>query len=482
MLDPRRAGGRKPLVKLNNEAMKNSRLHRQWFSLILTALASGCGPTGSSSEPVRMASGGTADTATTLVRVTPIKPARKTLVRWTEQPGHIEAFEETPLFAKVAGYVEKMHVDIGDPVTGRQFDEQGKVVHEGQLLAEIAVPELDEEYQQKEAAIGQAQADVVQATAAIKVAKAAEVSSRAKVEETEAVLGQAQADYDFAESEFTRLKKLADRGAVTREVAEEKEKQFRAAESVRRQTQAKIASAKAVVVEKRALIEKAEADLEAMRKRQQVAEADLQRVKALLSYTKIRAPYDGVVTARNVHTGHLVEPGIGSAGKALLVVVQTRVMRIFVDVPEGDAPSITVGSEAQVGIPSLPSEKRKGTVTRTAWNLDSAAHTLRTELDLPNDDGVLRPGMYAHARVKVAERENALSLPKSAVMTAEGKSFCFTIDADGLVVRTPVETGVVAGDDIEIVSGLTGDEQVIGVNAAAFREGQQVEVAQAGKP
>src|SRR5262249_33493819 len=122
-----------------------------------------------------------------------------------------------------------------------------------------------------------------------------------------------------------------------------------------------------------------------------------------------------------------------------------------------------------------------GTVTRTAWNLDAATRTLRTEVDLPNEDGVLRPGMYAHARVKVAEREDALSLPKSAVMTADVKSFCFTIDADGLVVRTPVETGVVAGDDIEIPSGLTGDEQVIGVNAAAFREGQQVEIAQAGK-
>ncbi len=428
-----------------------------------------------------MASADSGTSSIPLVRVTPIKPVRKTLVRWTEQPGHIEAFEETPLFAKVSGYVEKMHVNIGDRVTGPLFDEQGMVVREGELLAELAVPELHQEYQQKEAAIGQAQADVVQATAAIKVARAAEVSSRAKVEETEAVLGQAQADYEFAESEFTRLKKLADRGAVTREVAEEKEKQFRAAESVRRQTQAKIASAKATVAEKRALIEKADADLEAMRKRVLVAEADLQRVKALLTYTKIRAPYDGIVTARNVHTGHLVQPGVGSGGKPLLVVVQMRVMRIFVDVPEGDAPALAVGSEAQVGIPSIPSETRKGTVTRTAWNLDAATRTLRTEVDLPNDDGVLRPGMYAHAKIKLAEKENVLSLPKSAVMTAEGKSFCFTIDANGEVIRTPLETGIVAGDDIEILSGLTGEEQVIAGNAAAFREGQQVEVAQAGQ-
>jgi len=429
-----------------------------------------------------MASGEPGASSAPLIRVTPIKPARKTLVRWTEQPGHIEAFEETPLFAKVAGYVEKMHVDIGDPVNGPQLDEAGKVIREGQLLAELAVPELHEEYQQKEAAIGQAQAEIVQAAAAVKVAKSAESSSRAKVEETEAVVGQTQADYEFAESEFARLKKLADRGAVTREVAEEKEKLFRAADSIRKQTQAKIASARATVAEKRALIEKADADLEAARKRLLAAEADLARVKALLTYTKLRAPYDGVVTARNVHTGHLVQPGVGSGGKPLLVVVQTRVMRIFVDVPELDAAPLLVGSEARVQLPSAPSEARQGTVTRTAWNLDSATRTLRTEIDLPNDDGTLRPGMYAHAKIKVAEREEVLSLPKSAVITTDGKSFCFTIDAGGQVIRTAIETGIVAGDDIEIIAGLSGEERVIGVNTAAFHEGQYVEVASPSKP
>jgi hypothetical protein len=116
-------------------------------------------------------------------------------------------------------------------------------------------------------------------------------------------------------------------------------------------------------------------------------------------------------------------------------------------------------------------------VTRTAWNLDATSRTLRTEVDLSNEDGKLRPGMYATARLKVAERSNALTLPKTAVMTVDGKSFCHTIDADGRVVRTSIETGIRAGDEVEIVSGLAGDEQVIGVNAAAFREGQQVEIA-----
>ena len=110
------------------------------------------------------------------------------------------------------------------------------------------------------------------------------------------------------------------------------------------------------------------------------------------------------------------------------------------------------------------------------------SRTLRTEVDLDNADGKLRPGMYAHARLKVAERADALALPRGAVLMADGKTHCFTIkregDHEGEIVRTPIETGIRAGDEIEIVSGLSGDEQIIGVNATAFREGQHVEVAE----
>ena len=188
-----------------------------------------------------------------------------------------------------------------------------------------------------------------------------------------------------------------------------------------------------------------------------------------------------------MHTGHLVQPGTGSGGKPLLVVVQIRVMRIFLDVPETDASSISDGAVAEVRIPSNPGEPRQGTVTRTAWVLNSGSRTLRTEVDLDNADGKLRPGMYAHARLKVAERIDVLALPKGAVLTADGKTYCYTItatgdskgDTEGEVVRTPIEVGIRAGDEIEIVSGLSGDEQIIGVNAAAFREGQMVQVERA---
>jgi RND family efflux transporter MFP subunit len=417
-----------------------------------------------------------------LVRVRPVHPARKTLVRWIEQSGQIGALEESPLYAKVAGYVEKIHVDVGDAVAGPQFDGEGKLVREGQLLIELDVPEIHEEFQQKRALVGQAQAEVRQALAAIKVAKSAAASARAKVDEAEALIEQTQADYEFAQSEFTRMKDLAKRGAATSEVAEEKGKQFRAAEAKRKQTQTRADSARAVLAESQLLIEKAEADEKAAEARLDVAQADAARVQSLIGYTRIRAPYDGVVTARNVHTGHLVQPGTGSGGNPLLVMARTGIMRIFIDIPETDAALVAVGAEAQVTVAASPSETRTGIVKRTAWMPDSSSRALRIEIDLSNDDGKLLPGMFANVRLKLAERTGALSLPKGAVLAGDGKAYCLTIDDENRVVQTAIETGIHAGDDVEVISGLGGDEQVIGANAAAFRAGQQVEAVEGTKP
>jgi RND family efflux transporter MFP subunit len=472
-----------PAVIVRLVAMNRALLTATWLWAAL--LLAGCGPQEKAGPRAAAGKAQQDDSSAqdeSVIKVTPITPTRKTLVRWTVQPGQIEAFQDTPLFAKVASYVEKMHVDIGDRVAGPHYDEQGKVTREGQLLVELSVPELDEELVQKEAAVGQARSEVVQAVAAIEVAKSSEASARAKLEESEAVIDQSQADYEFAASEYERMKKLADRGAVTREVAEEKEKLLKTADSLRKQTQARVTSSKALVTEKRAMVRKAEADAEAARQRVLAAEADVGKTRALLSYTKILAPYDGIITTRNVHKGHLVLPGTESSAKPLLVIVQTRVMRLFVDVPEGDAALIEPGSEATITIPTSAEKTRNGTVTRISWTLSNLSRTLRAEIDIDNKDGTLRPGMYVRARLKVAERAGALSLPKAAVLAAEGKNFCYTINDESVIVRTPIETGIRTDDDVEIVSGLSGDGQVIGTNVAAFRVGQRVEIAAANAP
>jgi RND family efflux transporter MFP subunit len=417
--------------------------------------------------------------AAPVARVSTVYPVRQTLVRRTEQPGQIAAFEETPLFAKVTGYVKRVQADIGDRVTGPRFDESGHLSAAGQVLAEISIPELEEELHQKQALVAQSEAEIQQAVAAVKVAQATAASAQAQVTEAQAVIERSQADYERWKSELARMTELAEKGAVTRKLVDETESNFRSADSTRNETAAKIKSARALLAVSQAQIEKADADLAASKAKLQVARADEQRLQALCGYAVIRAPYDGIVTTRNIDTGHLVQSGVGNAGKPLLIVVRTDIVRIFVDVPEADAILTEPQGEALVRVPSLSAETFRGMVTRTAWVLNSGTRTLRTEIDIDNPDGKLRPGMYVHADLKVAERKDVLAIPRSAVLTQEHRASCLCVDPTGKVLRVPLVLGIQSGNDVEVVSGLTGEENVIALNVGSFREGQQVEIIQA---
>ncbi len=442
--------------------------------LSATTILTGCGPTAATSATT------STEPTHSVMRVTPIKPVRKTLVRVTEQPGQIEAFEETPIHAKLAGFVKKVHVDIGDKVTGPTRVSSDQPEQPGQILAELEMPELDAELMQKQALVSQAAAEITQSEAAIKVAMSMKISAEALVAEARASIERAQAMYDRWQSEFERVKELVEKKAVTPKVADETEQQFKAADAARREIAAKIKSAQAKLSESAANIEKAEADLIATQSKHKVAQADEQRTRALLSYAILRAPFDGVVTERHLDTGHLVQPGSSAGGKPLFVVVRADVVRIFLDVPEADAGFVKQDSPAKLRVPSLSAEQFEGKVARTSWTLQTGSRTLRTEVDVTNSTGRLRPGMYATAEVEVARRVDALSLPKSAILKQGAESFCLGITAENKIAKLPIKTGIVAvtptGTDIEIISGLTGDESLIGANLAAYKEGQVVEI------
>jgi RND family efflux transporter MFP subunit len=400
-----------------------------------------------------------------LVRVAPIRPMRAPLVRFTEQPGQISPLEETPIFARLSGYVSKVHVDIGDRVTA------------GAPLVTVDAPELEKELAQKDAAVVQAQSEVKQSAAAVKVARAMHESALAGVTEAEAMVDRADADYAQWESAFSRMTELVSRKAVTDKLAEETRNKFKAAEAAKKEIAAKVQSAAALARQAAAQIEKAQADAEAAGAKLGVAQADQARSAALLAFRDIRAPFDGVVAARHVDTGHLVSPG-ATAGEPLLVVVRPEVVRISVDVPEVDAVAIEPGAEATIRIPSRSPTAFVGKVTRTTWVLNQATRTLRTEIDVDNADRSLRPGMYAYARLKVAERPSALVVPKTALMTTAGETACWRIDSAGTLIRQKVETGLEADGKVEVLAGLDERTDLIGVNPAAFREGQRVQVQQ----
>jgi RND family efflux transporter MFP subunit len=425
---------------------------------VLVASFAGC----YSSAPAQQGVSSTSETAAA-VRVTAAEPVRKTLRLDSVQPGQIEAFEHTPLFAKLPAYVEKLHVDIGDRVEADQ------------VLVDLSIPELKDELRQKEAALVQAQAEIEQAVATVRAAEAAVATAQAKISEAEAGRIRAEADCARWRSQYARISGLVAGGSIDRKLEDETQSSLKAAEAACGEALAKVESAKAALVESQAGVAKAKAGEAVARARSGNADADLSRVKALLQYTQIRAPYAGVVTERNVDRGNFVQPPSTATAKPLLAVARTDVVRIFVDVSEMQSPWVEAGRTGYVRVQALPDRVVEGKVARTSWVL-GPNRTLRTELDFPNPNGLLRPGMYATAHILLQERPNAYVLPLSAVVREGKQAFCW-IARNGQAARVPIALGLQVANEVEVVSGLKGDELVIQSPSGSLQEGRPVEAS-----
>jgi RND family efflux transporter MFP subunit len=363
------------------------------------------------------------------------RPQRRALVRTVEQPGRVEPFAQTPLVAKVAGYVKAFSADYGD------------VVRAGQLLAEIDVPELAEELKQKQALVAEAAAEVEHAKKQLAAAEAQVNSAAAAVAEARAGRKRAQANYDRWQSESKRLAKMAEQRVIDEQVRDETLNQFRAAEAARDEVEARVRSMEAAQTESEARRDRAKADVAVAEAKARVAAADEGRTRAFLGYTRLTAPFAGVVTARNIDVGHLLQPS--DRGPPLFVVTQMDPVRVFVEVPEADAALVRPGAKAAVTVPALRGRTFPGAVTRTAWALEARSRTLMTAIDLPNPYGELRPGMYAYAAVTVALPE-AWTLPSTAVVKQGDATVAFLV-RDGKAVRVGVQTGFNDGRHVEVL-------------------------------
>jgi RND family efflux transporter MFP subunit len=356
-----------------------------------------------------------------------------------------------------------MLVDIGDRV------------EKDQVLLKLAVPELEDELRHKEALVAQAKAEVHQAAAAIAAAEAAVATAEAKVTETKAGTLRARAEYERWKSESARMSDLVKREAVTPQLADEKLSLLGAAEAALQETAARVESAQAAVRQSEANVAKAMADADAAAAHLLVAEADVAQTRTMLAYTEIRAPFAGVVTIRNVDAGHYVQAASGNSANPLLVVVRTDRVRVFIGVPELQAALVDPGDRAVVQVQALNGRAIDGSVTRTSWAVDASNRSLNTEIDLDNTDGTLRPGMYMTAQVVLQVRENALTLPVTALVTSDGQPCCFCVDS-GRLLRTPLTLGLRSGDDVEVIAGLAGNETVVLTRAESLHDGQPVEV------
>ncbi|MFM1996185.1 MAG: Macrolide export protein MacA [Planctomycetota bacterium] len=421
----------------------------------LAVLAAGCRP-----EPPPAAQ------AVAVPEVTAAKPERRALTLSTTQPGRIEAFERTPLFAKVAGYVEDVRVDIGD------------AVKKDELLVRIAVPELLDELHEKEALVTQADAEVRQAESQITASRAAAETAQARIAEADAGLIRANADVERWKSEHDRMQALAAKGSIARKLEEETLNALHAAEAAVQETIARGRSARTGFHEAEAKIGTAEADKVAAAARHKVAVAVVDRVRTMLGYTEIRAPYDGTITRRAVDTGHFVQPASGPQGTPLVEVARTDTVRIFVDVPELEAALVDVGDPAEVRVQAADAEVMRAAVTRTSGALVEANHSLRVEIDVPNAAGRLRSGMYATVTIRLDERREGIVIPVAAVVRDGTATFCCVV-RNGKIARRPVELGLRSGGFFEVLSGLDEHVPIVVKQPELFRDGQDVRIVAA---
>ncbi len=340
----------------------------------------------------------------------------ESVTQFTIQPARLEPYERTPLFAKVQGFVLKTRQASGDGSNPKQvaIADIGDEVAEGEVLAEIDVPEMLEALKQKEALAEQAAAEVLQATAAVMVAEKTMQAAKSRIAESNAGVVRARGEHERWKAEHERIRQLVESRALNEKMLDETLNQLRSAEAGRDETQAHVLAVEADLAEADANVAKAKTDEAVARVRVKVAEAEVGRLKALLSYARIRSPFAGIISQRNIDTGHFVQPGTGSQ-PPLFVVERIDTLRVAVDVPEREAVHVQVGSTAWIQVPAIGKEEFEAKVSRTSWVLDPASRTLRVEIDLSNPDRLFRPGMYAKARVQ-------LSIPPAKAAPVETQS------------------------------------------------------------
>jgi RND family efflux transporter MFP subunit len=337
-------------------------------------------------------------------------------------PGQTEAFNVSNLYARATGYVAERRVDIGSRV------------HKGDLLLRITAPDLDQQLEQAEAQLGQVQAAVLQAQAQVR---------------------SAQANTKLANVTKYRETTLAGQGWETKQNADNATANFDV------QT-AGIANAEAGVAV-------ALANLKAQ-------QATVDRLQALTAFERVTAPFDGVITARNVETGDLLMSD-SSSGTPLFTIARDDVLRIAVYVPQSGAIGIRDGLEAQVTIPEMPGRVFRGRVARSAVALQSASRSMLTEVDVPNPDGALRPGLFVNVAFAIPRQAPGVVVPDEALVFNAAGLRVATVQPDDTVKFQPVTIYRDFGTSAELRDGLKGGEVLVLSPPTDLADGAKVQVS-----
>jgi RND family efflux transporter MFP subunit len=309
-------------------------------------------------------------------------------------PGNLQAFSDTPIYARTTGYLKRWYADIG------------KKVKAGELLAEIDAPELDDQLQQ-------ARAD--HATA--------------------------EANHKFAQSTAARWEALLKTDSVSRQEADEKRNDMAARKAV-----------------------------------QEAARYNVLRLEKLQSFKKLYAPFDGVITARNVDVGTLIDAGSAPA-KEMFHIASTKRLRVFVNVPQSSAREVNPGMTAELTLAEFPGQHFKGTFARSSQSIDAVTRTLLSEVDVDNEKGELLPGSYAQVHLKLSSEHAALIVPVNTLLFRPEGVMVAVLQGDRAVL-TPIKLGKDYGSEVEVVSGLNATDSVILNPSDSLVSGAQVKVAE----
>jgi RND family efflux transporter MFP subunit len=337
-------------------------------------------------------------------------------------PGNIQAFTDSPIYARSSGYLTQWNVDIG----GR--------VKAGQVLATIEAPELDQQVVQAKASIQQAQASLDQAIANEQQGKANEELARVTAE---------------------RWKNLVAKGAVSRQENDQYQAQY----------QAQVANLNAL-----------EQAIAAARSNIAAAQANLGRLQEMQNYETVKAPFDGILTARNVDVGALINAGNGGAAQELFHLASTAKLRVYVSVPQADSRAAIPGIKSYLTLSEFPGRRFAGELVRTAGAIDPATRTLLTEVDVDNASGELRPGAYAEVHLTIPEGSRSLILPVSTlIFRSEGLRVGVVRDGNKAEL-VPVILGKDYGNEVEVVSGIAESDFVIANPPDSLASGAMVQV------
>ena len=337
-------------------------------------------------------------------RIDTVSPKRLEDARTTLLPATISPLNVTVLYARAQGYVHRYFVDLGDRVK------------EGQKLAEIETPEIDQQLDQ----------------------------ARAELLVAEARLTQAAANRDLANTSLARYKALRPAG-----VASQQELDQRGAQSVVEEANVKAADA-AIAVQR----------------------ANLRRLTQLKAFANVLAPFDGLITARSIEPGALVSPNNGTP---LFELTATDPVRVFVQVPQDLAPSVRVNAKAKLLMREYPDRVFEGEITRAAGALDTATRTMRTEVRVPNHDGALLTGMYAQVSLPLSMPHPVYELPATAVISDARGQRVAVVGDDGILHLRSVVIERDSGGTIQLASGVQASDRVVKFANSSLSDGQQVQ-------